>query len=93
VPLLRLSLPDYIVFEFEGEAIDFWRFDGEPGDYSSLYNQWLKVAYEIALNGSPVVFIATALPEQLNACTMRSRFSSIAYLGLVCSETRRHIGC
>jgi len=58
----------------------------EPGDYSSLYNQWLKVAYEIACNGPPVVFIATALPAQLDACTLRSRFSSIAYLGLVCSE-------
>jgi hypothetical protein len=84
IPLLRRYLPGYIVFE--GEAIDFWRFEGEPGDYSSLHNQWLKVAYEIALNGPPVVFIATAFPDQLDACTMRSRFSSIAYLGLVCSE-------
>ena len=83
-PLLRRYLPEYMVFE--GEAIDFWRFEGELGDYSSLYNQWLKVAHEIALNGPPVVFIATALPEQLDACTMRSRFSSIAYLGLVCAE-------
>src|SRR5579875_3646418 len=52
-PLLRRILTDFIVFE--GEAIDFWRFDGEPGDYSSLYNQWLKVAYEISLNNRPVV--------------------------------------
>ncbi len=83
-PLLRRRLPECIVFE--GEAIDFWRFEGEPGDYSSLYNQWLKVAHEIAANGRPVVFLATALPEQLDACTFRSRFSSIHYLGLVCDE-------
>ena len=84
IPFLRLYLSDYIVFE--GEAIDFWRFEDEPGDYSSLHNQWLKVAYEIALNGPLVVFIATAYPDQLDACTMRSRFSSIIYLGLVCPE-------
>jgi len=82
VPLLRLCLPGYVVFE--GEAIDFWRFDGPPGDYGSLYNQWLKVGYEIALNGCPVVIAATALPAQLEACTMRCRFTTIAYLGLVC---------
>jgi len=34
-PLLRRQLPDCVVFE--GEAIDFWRFEGEPGDYSSEY--------------------------------------------------------
>jgi len=83
-PLLRLYLPDYVVFE--GEAIDFWRFEGELDDYSALYNQWLKVAYEIALNGLSVVVVSTALPEQLDACTMCSRFSAIAYLGLVCAE-------
>lgn len=83
-PLLRRYLPAHIVFE--GETIDFWRFEGEPSDYSSLYNQWLKVAYEIALNGYPVVFIATALPDQLNACTMRTRFTAIDYLGLTCSK-------
>ena len=58
----------------------------EPGDYSSLYNQWLKVAWEIAVNGFPVVFLGVALPEQLEACTFRSRFSAIHYLGLVCDE-------
>ena len=84
VPLLRRELPDCVVFE--GEAIDFWRFEGAPGEYSSLYNQWLKVAWEIAVNGVPVVFVATALPEQLDACTFRSRFSAIHYLGLVCTE-------
>ena len=84
VPLLRRELPGCVVFE--GEAIDFWRFEGEPGEYSSLYNQWLKVAWEVAVNGVPVVFIATALPEQLDACTFRSRFSAIHYLGLVCAE-------
>ena len=83
-PLLRRRLPDCVVFE--GEAIDFWRFEGEPGEYSSLYNQWLKVAWEIAVNGFPVVFLGVALPEQLEACTFRSRFSAIHYLGLVCDE-------
>lgn len=81
-PLLRQELSGYVVFE--GEAIDFWRFQGDPGDYSSLYNQWLKVAYEIALNGTRVVFLGIATPEQLDACTLRSRFSNLHYLGLVC---------
>jgi hypothetical protein len=83
-PLLRARLPDCIVFE--GEAIDFWRFEGPASDYSSLYNQWLKVAWEIASNDRPVVMLATALPEQLDACTMQNRFSAIHYLGLVCAE-------
>ena len=84
VPLLRRRLRECIVFE--SEAIDFWRFEGEPGEYSSLFNQWLKVAWEVAVNGVPVVFVAMALPEQLDACTFRSRFSAIHYLGLVCDE-------
>lgn len=84
VPLLRRHLPGYVVFE--GEAIDYWRFEGEPGEYSSLHNQWLKVAHEIALNGYPVVFVATAAPAELDACTLRGRFSAIYYLGLTCSE-------
>jgi energy-coupling factor transporter ATP-binding protein EcfA2 len=84
MPHLRRELPEFIVFE--GEAIDFWRFDGPPGDYSSLYNQWLKVAHQIALNGHPVVLVATALPQQLDACTFRPHFSPIHYLGLVCTE-------
>ncbi len=88
-PLLRHHLPGYVIFE--GEAIDFWRFDGAPEEYSSLYNQWLKVAYEIALNGCLVVVVTTALPPQLDACTMRCRFSAIHYLGLVCApEMQRH---
>ncbi len=84
VPLVRRSLPGHVVFE--GEAIDFWRFEGAPGEYSSLYNQWLKVAWEIALNDLPVLFFATALPAQLDASTLRSRFSTIRYLGLVCDD-------
>lgn len=84
VPLVRRSLHGSIIFE--GEAIDFWRFEGAPGEYSSLHNQWLKVAWEIALNDLPVVFFATALPAQLDACTLRSRFSTIRYLGLVCDD-------
>lgn len=83
-PLLRRVLPECIIFE--GEAIDFWRFEGEPGEYSSLYNQWLKVAREIAMSGRPVVFLAIALPEQLDACTLRPCFATIHYLGLVCNE-------
>lgn len=83
-PLLRRHLPECVVFE--GEAIDFWRFGGEPGDYSSLYNQWLKVAWEVAVNALPVVFLGIALPEQLDACTFRSRFSALHFLGLVCDE-------
>jgi hypothetical protein len=84
-PLLRRALPEGIIFE--GEAIDFWRFAGEPGDYSSLYNQWLKVAREIAMSGRPVVFLATALPDQLDACTLRPCFATIYFLGLVCDES------
>jgi len=84
VPLVRPSLPDYVIFECE--AIDFWRFEGPPGEYASLHNQWLKVAWEIALNDLPVVLFGTALPAQLDACTMRSRFSTIRYLGLICDD-------
>lgn len=82
-PLLRRRLPECIVFE--GEAIDYWRFKGDAGDYAALYDQWLKVAAEIAANGYPVVFLGIAYPEQLAACPMRSRFNPIHYLGLVCA--------
>jgi hypothetical protein len=84
VPLLRRELEGYVVFE--GEAVDFWRFDAPPADYSSLYNQWLKIAWEIAQCDLPAVFVATATPDQLDACTYRSRFAPLHYLGLVCDE-------
>ena len=43
------------------------------------------MAYEIALNGCLVAIVATALPADLDACTMRCRFTTIAYLGLACA--------
>lgn len=85
MPHLRRTLPEYVVFD--GEAIDYWRFNGPPGDYSSLYNQWLKVAHQIALGERPVVFVATAYPHQLDACTFRHYFAPLRYLGLTCTET------
>lgn len=81
IPLLRRILPEFVVFD--GEAIDFWRFDGAASDYSSLYNQWLKVVHQIALHGQRVICVATAVPEQIDACTFRHYFSTIRYLGLV----------
>jgi hypothetical protein len=84
LPHLRRALPEFVVFD--GEAIDFWRFDGPPGDYSSLYNQWLKVVHQIALHGHRVVCVATALPEQIAACSFRHYFWPIRFLGLVCPE-------
>lgn len=82
VPQLRRALPECVVFE--GEAIDFWRFGGETGDYAPLYDQWLKVGHQIALGRRPLVFVATALPAQLDACACRGYFSTIHFLGLVC---------
>jgi hypothetical protein len=84
IPLLRRMLPEFVVFD--GEAIDFWRFDGPASDYSSLYNQWLKVVHQLALHGQRFICVATAVPEQINACTFRHHFSTISYLGLVCPE-------
>jgi len=80
-PLLRTRLPECVVFECE--AIHYWLFKDERG-YASLYNQWLQVAREIALNGRPTVLVGTALPEQLDECPNRPYFSAIHYLGLVC---------
>lgn len=82
LPHLRRALLDYVVFD--GEAIDFWRFTGESGDYTPLYDQWLKVGHQLALNQRPLVIVATALPAQLDACRCRAYFSTIHYLGLVC---------
>lgn len=83
MPHLRSALPEYVVFE--GEAIDFWRFEESPGDYTALHNQWLKVAYEIARGGRPVVFVATAYPAQLARCPYMQYFAPLHYLGLVCT--------
>jgi hypothetical protein len=66
MPHLRRALPEYVVFE--GEAIDYWRFADTGGGHAALYDQWLKVAYEILLGGRPVVFVATAYPAQLARC-------------------------
>jgi hypothetical protein len=88
-PLLRPRLPECVVFECE--AIHYWLFKDERG-YASLYNQWLQVAREIALNGRPTVLVGTALPEQLDECPNRPYFSAVHYLGLVCEaaeQTRR----
>ena len=82
LPHLRRALPDHVVFD--GEAIDFWRSTDEPGDYAPLYDQWLKVGHQVALNGRPLVIVATALPAQLDACRCRAYFATIHYLGLVC---------
>jgi hypothetical protein len=84
MPHLRRALPEYVVFE--GEAIDFWRFADADGDYAALYDQWLKVAYEIARGERLVVFIATAYPVQLARCPFGNYFAPLHYLGLVCSE-------
>lgn len=80
-PLLRRGLPEWIVFE--GEAIDFWRYEERPGDYAALHSQYLKVAYEIASNDRPVVLLATASPADVDASPFRSRFAAIGFLGLV----------
>ena len=82
-PLLRPELPNCVVFE--AEAVDYWRFRDEHG-YAPLYDQWLKVAREIALNGVPVVLLGIATPDQLDASPLRPYFSTIAFLGLVCDE-------
>jgi len=82
LPHLRRALPEYVVFD--GEAIDFWRFTEAAGDYAPLYDCWLKVGHQIALNRRPLVIVATALPEQLDARPCRGYFSTIHYLGLIC---------
>lgn len=82
-PLLRPELPDCVVFE--AEAIDYWRFRDEHG-YAPLYDQWLKVAREIALNRVPVVMLGIAMPDQLDASPLRAYFSTISFLGLICDE-------
>lgn len=83
-PLLRTLLPASIVFE--GEAIDYWRFQGRDGGYAPLYDQWLKVARELAANHRPVVLIAMATPDQLDASPWRRYFSAVHFLGLVCDD-------
>jgi predicted kinase len=84
-PQLRAWLPDGVVFE--GDAIDYWRFQDPDGGYAPLYDQWLKVARELVANRRPVVLLAMATPDQLEASPWRRYFSAIHFLGLVCSET------
>ncbi|MFN8513053.1 MAG: hypothetical protein U0841_10780 [Chloroflexia bacterium] len=46
----------------------------------------LKVAHQIALGNRPVVFVATAYPQQLATCPHHHYFAPLHFLGLVCSE-------
>ncbi|MFN8514382.1 MAG: hypothetical protein U0841_17695 [Chloroflexia bacterium] len=84
MPHLRHALPECVVFE--GEAIDFWRYGDPDKGYSALHDQWLKVAHQIALGNRPVVFVATAYPQQLATCPHHHYFAPLHFLGLVCSE-------
>jgi len=84
MPHLRRALPECVVFE--GEAIDFWRYGDPDKGYSALHDQWLKVAHQIAMGDHPVVFVATAYPQQLAACPHHHYFSPLNFLGLVCTE-------
>lgn len=91
IPHLRRALPDWFICD--GEAIDFWRFrEGES--YAALYDQWLKVGHQVALNGRPLLIVAAALPTQIDACPCRALFAAIRFLGLVCpaaaQERRLH---
>lgn len=84
MPHLRRALPECVVFE--GEAIDFWRYGDPDKGYSALHDQWLKVAHQIALGERPVVFVATAYPQQRATCPHHHYFAPLNFLGLVCSE-------
>lgn len=81
IPHLRRALPEWFIFD--GEAVDFWRFR-EGDSYTALYDQWLKVGHQVALNGRPLLIVATALPAQIDACPCRAYFAAIHFLGLVC---------
>ena len=76
---LRSLLPDFEIFETD----ILW---DSGGDWHTVRQNWLRIAFSIAQSGRMTVLCGTHLPEHLDACDYRRFFRDIHYLALMCDE-------
>jgi DNA-directed RNA polymerase subunit RPC12/RpoP len=72
------------------ESDIIWRpeFNQPEEGYRNFFERWLRVAFNIGQSGRPVAIFGAGfgVPANLENLAERRYFSTIKYLGLVCSE-------
>jgi hypothetical protein len=77
---LRRLMPEWEVFETDL----IW-----GADWQQVRNNWLRIAHSIAQSGRGTILCGTMLPEDVNRCDHRDRFSQVHYLNLHCDDATR----
>jgi hypothetical protein len=77
---LRRLMPEWEVFETDL----IW-----GADWQQVRNNWLRIAYSIAQSGRGTILCGTMLPEEIDRCDHRDRFSQVHYLSLHCDDSTR----
>jgi hypothetical protein len=77
---LRRLMPDWDVFETDIMWGDDWQ---------QVKNNWLRIAHSIAQSGRGTLLCGTMLPEEIDRCDHRDRFSQVYYLNLHCDDAAR----
>jgi ribose 1,5-bisphosphokinase PhnN len=75
------------VVMLDGDVL--WRpeFATQEDNFRDFFETWLRLSKNISQSGRPVVlFIAGAIPENVEPCVERSYFSQVHYLALVCDD-------
>jgi hypothetical protein len=52
-------------------------------------NNWLRIVHSIAQSGRGTILCGTMLPEDIDRCDHRDRFSQVHYLNLHCEDATR----
>jgi len=66
-----------------------WRpeFARPEDNFRNFFETWLRLSKNISQSGRPVVlFIAGAIPENVEPCVERRYFSQVHYLALACDD-------
>jgi hypothetical protein len=77
---LRRLMPEWEVFETDL----IW-----GADWQQVRNNWLRIAHSIAQSGRGTILCGTMLPEDIDRCDHRDRFSRVHYLNLNCDDASR----
>ena len=77
---LRRLMPEWEVFETDL----IW-----GADWQQVRNNWLRIAHSIAQSGRGTILCGTMLPEDVDRCDHRDRFSHVHYLNLHCADATR----
>ena len=77
---------DYIVMESDLLWNDI--FNTPEDDYRAYRELWMRVCANISQIGKPVVLCGCATPKQFESDNIRSFFTAIHYLAVVCDENQ-----